>query len=145
MVTDNYSYPGNYNPNTGRTTGGSVYNNPPVSTPIQYNEYSTNIDTYSNTGSVTEKDRKSTASTSSQTGTNLSKLYAEVEPNAALRVAPNYMANSKYAIPKGTIVKVIKYNEYYYQAEVIGHIGYLLMRELTCKEANLLFVEEGLY
>lgn len=24
-VTDNYSYPGNYNPNTGRVTGGSTY------------------------------------------------------------------------------------------------------------------------
>jgi len=40
--TDNYSYPGNYNPNTGRITGGSSYYTPSYYTPSYYTpRYST--------------------------------------------------------------------------------------------------------
>jgi hypothetical protein len=53
------------------------------------------------------------------------QLYAETEPNAALKVEPNYMANSRYAIPKGATVRIAKYDEYYHRAEVNGRSGYV--------------------
>ncbi|MBN8825487.1 MULTISPECIES: hypothetical protein [unclassified Spirosoma] len=122
-VTDNYSYPGNYNPNTGKITGGSVYNSrSELPEPSPRPSYSATTTTYSEPVPI-----KPVASSNSISNSTLPSkyLYAEVEPNAALRKDPSYLANSTYAIPKGSLVKIVKYDENYYQAEVNGHTGYV--------------------
>lgn len=123
--TDNYSYPGNYNPNTGRTTGGSVRvgdtSNPATT---HYDNYDTTPNTYVEDRSTLETEQEPIAAPINSI-TASSQLYAEVEPNAALKVEASYQAHSMYAIPRGTLVKVARYNEYYYTAEVNGRSGYV--------------------
>jgi hypothetical protein len=128
-IKDNYSYPGNYNPNTGRITGGSVNTHSSTTpTPKERSQYSPST---SNSPSISTYDdsnashRDSKIISSFNTVTSLEQLYALVEPNAALKAEPMYTANSRYAIPRGASVKVKKYNEDYYIAEVDSRNGYV--------------------
>lgn len=122
-ITDNYSYPGNYNPNTGRVTGSShrtTSSSYPVS--ATYGGYSSNL----NTGNKHEASANTTESMSiTNSEVDFTNLYALVEPNAALKAAPDYSAISKYAIPKESIVRIKKHNDNYYLAEVDGYNGYV--------------------
>lgn len=125
-ITDNYSYPGNFNPNIGRITGdATTTSGATISTSSGYN-----ISTYSSTTSTTPSSAKvdytDVPSVNSVTTNTLSsQLYAFTEPNAALKKEPSYMSISSYAIPSGAVVKVSNYNENYYLAEVGGYSGYL--------------------
>ncbi|MFD2570165.1 hypothetical protein ACFSUS_05935 [Spirosoma soli] len=134
-ITDNYSYPGNYNPNTGRITGGSVRTRSSVtSAPTPDSDDSPVTTTYSEPSPVA-KDKATWATTS--TTASSQQLYAQAEPNAALKAAPSYMANSSYAIPKGAVVKVTKHDEYYYRAEANGYSGYLCKCQVRRTYTNL--------
>ncbi|GAB3644284.1 hypothetical protein GCM10027423_49210 [Spirosoma arcticum] len=122
-MTDNYSYPGNHNPNKGRITGGSVETrSPAISTPTDYGNYMPTQDTPTESSTL-RRDSKPFSPPNALLSSE--QLYAVVEPNTALKAEPTYTANSKYAIPKGTVVKVSKYNENYYLAEVDGRNGYI--------------------
>lgn len=122
-VTDNYSYPGNYNPNTKRITGGSTKTyNLAIPTPTEYGSYTTSQNTHHESSAL--KDNNATFLTT-DIATPVVQLYAVVQENTALKSEPSYTANSKYAIPKGSIVKVSKHNDNYYSAEVDGRIGYV--------------------
>ena len=132
-ITDNYSYPGNYNPNKGRITGGSVNtHSSTTSTPKGRSQYSPNTSNSPSTSTyddsnASHRDSRTISSfiSSFNAVTSLEQLYALVEPNAALKVEPMYTANSRYAIPRGASVKIKKYNEDYYIAEVDGRNGYV--------------------
>jgi|GEM_PF-1767188 len=125
-VTDNYSYPGNYNPNTGSITGGSTRTS---TTSTDYTNAYTPSQKTNYTPAPASQQYTPTSSQSIETVTPTTfasdQLYAETEPNAALKVEPNYMANSRYAIPTGATVRITKYDEYYYRADVDGRSGYV--------------------
>lgn len=109
--TDNYSYPGNYNPNTGRITGSpssASYTTAPI-VPARPG--------YSTSGSTKEPIPARPVDDG--------QLYAETEANAALRDRASYKAPSIYVIPKGAVVKIDLYDDYYYRAEVNGRSGYI--------------------
>lgn len=133
-ITDNYSYPGNYNPNTGRVSGGSgavqssTYSTPvPVEHKVSAPYYSLPVPS-KNLGR--ESDSYQTSDSASPSDpivkpVSQATMYALVEENAALKTQPKYMAVSKYAIPKNSAVRVTQYNEDYYLAEVDGRSGYV--------------------
>ncbi|MDB5243050.1 MAG: hypothetical protein JWP57_3675 [Spirosoma sp.] len=216
-ITDNYSYPGNYNPNTGKITGGNVYNPPPtysgyptvVPSP-SYSGYPTVIDlnegpktpitpVKTNYDAPTTTRRQSiptsppvetfifvnsvSVKTASYAGmreypsldrtafvwvpsgsmvkligqceffyyvtfnnqvgylhfSNIDsnydaflahnyqsmKLSAGVISNSPLKESPSYTSKTVYLIPAGAVVKITKYSDSYWQAEVNGHNGYL--------------------
>ena len=121
-VTDNYSHPGNYNPNTGKVTGGSRIGADVPSAKEPTSGYSSNNERKLATSPV-KNDYVPVLPTTERVVS--SQLYAEVESNAFLKKEPNYMATSTYAIPKGIDVKIAAHNEYYYLAEVNGRTGYV--------------------
>tara|TARA_Y100001970_G_C13650310_1_gene563243 strand:- start:70 stop:462 length:393 start_codon:yes stop_codon:yes gene_type:complete len=66
---NNYSYPGNYNPNTGRVTTGSkstylknYYNNSSSSSSSSYSGYNSNSSYYNNSNSLYNYDYNSNSS-----------------------------------------------------------------------------------
>lgn len=126
-VTDNYSYPGNYNPNTGRITGGSVRVAKPAvpTTRKNYSSYAPSLSVDQTELSVDVDANTPVSVNPVYIAKQSSQLYAETEPNAALKAEPSYLAVSRYAIPKGSLVKVTKYDEYYYLVEVDGRSGYV--------------------
>lgn len=214
---DNYGYPGNFNPNTGKITGGNIYNPPPtysgyptVVPSSSYSGYPTVIDLNEgqktpNTPVKTNNDAPATTrrqsvptsppvetfifvssvsvKTSSYAGirdypsldrtafdwvpsgsmvkligvceffyyvtfnnqvgylhfSNIDpdydtflahnyqrmQLSAEVISNSPLKESPSYASKTVYLIPSGAVVKITKYSNSYWQAEVNGHSGYL--------------------
>lgn len=133
-VTDNYSYPGNYNPNEKRTTGGSTRKrSPAVQSITEHKSYEAVPEPIVEPELPEENSEVCSAADETTSGvtTGAAQLYAQAEPNAALKIKPNYAANSTYAIPKGAIVKIIKYNENYYLAEVNGRSGYVCTCQVT--------------
>lgn len=134
-ITDNYSYPGNYNPNTGRITGGSIESKSTVvSTPNAYSNYTPSNNAYHETKPI-EQDKPSVI-LNNRANSALTQFYVEAQTNASLKVEPTYTADSKYAIPKGSLVKVSKYNEYYYLAEINGQSGYLCTCQVKTVPSN---------
>ena len=142
-ITDNYNYPGNYNPNTGRITGGSspthnATNFTPSTTGTSYNAPIINTNPSRSADSFGSSLTNPRSPITSSRPESQMVMYAVVESNAALKAQPNYMADSKYAIPKGSIVRVKQYNESYYLAEVDGRNGYVCTCQVkrTYSESN---------
>ena len=118
-VTDNYSYPGNYNPNDGRTTGGNNYpnsssqSNNATSSPSTTNSYSSssflkNPRHYSGTYPYTTKFDNPT-----------------ILPPLRSSPTPNF--SEIYTCPKGASVNVLEKisNSGYCRVLVDGHTGYV--------------------
>ena len=144
-ITDNYSYPGNYNPNTGRVTGG----NTPTYTHSSSPSTSRAISTYeSPSGSAAPTNTYRSPSASRQplnyfgtySGTYRYRTVFDspiiIPP---LRSSPNPNSSEIYACPLNAYVYVIESvpGSVYYKASVNGRVGYISKSLLSSQSSYL--------
>lgn len=120
-ITDNYSYPGNYNPNTGKITGGDSNWKPPSST---YNS------------SYNSSSSKSTESYNSSTGTYaVSSPYTRVTISPAPKPGPIRYAFVE-AIPKPLLSEAVLRETALVESAEIMRIPKAAIVNLTEKDAE---------
>jgi hypothetical protein len=132
-VTDNYSYPGNYNPNTGRVTGGTYY------TGYTGSPTTSRASTYNSTPSSASSNNSTPRSGNTSKANVLTVqpgVYGFNTPmEVPLRVSPRIDAMEAYTCPSyATVIVIEDTNERYCQVSVNGHVGYV-SKGLLIKES----------
>ncbi|AYA37835.1 SH3 domain-containing protein [Hymenobacter oligotrophus] len=111
-VTDNYSYPGNYNPNTGLVTGGRRRTSPPTYVPAS-------------TGtSRSSASRSSTTATVRRISSGTYRIQSPMD--VPLRAAPAVSSAEIYTCLRNSTVYVIEdVNDIYCKVQAHGYTGYI--------------------
>lgn len=124
-ITDNYSYPGNYNPNTGRVTGGST---PSSSYSQSYSETSS---------SYSPNSHNTNSGTSSSSRNSSNRHYVGAYPYSTkfdnptfpppLRSSPFINSSEVYSCPTGSHITVVESvtGTGYCKVIVDGRTGYV--------------------
>ncbi|UOQ53051.1 SH3 domain-containing protein [Hymenobacter cellulosivorans] len=110
-VTDNYSYPGNHNPNSITTTTGTTGETPNTIQPTR-------------------------GKTAPYSGSGTYKVNSSIAP--PLRAAPNVSAAEIYSCPRQATVQVLEdAGDIYCKVSVNGHVGYISKNLLVRADAVL--------
>ncbi|WP_157886761.1 hypothetical protein [Hymenobacter sp. PAMC 26628] len=134
-ITDNYSYPGNYNPNTGTITGGNYYA-PPTS--AGSSQSSAN---YRNPYTITPNSKSNRPDAYVYSGRYQYRTKFDSSIAPPLRSAPTPIANEVYSCPLNANVYVIEDipETIYCKASVNGHIGYISKSLLSINSSDVYY------
>lgn len=132
-ITDNYSYPGNYNPNTGKITGGNVgtYQNNSGANYLNTNATnSPSINTTSNNAHSTSSGSSDYSSplviSPVSESYNFSRLIKKSLTSEAVQRRRPYSQSAEMGrIPKGTTITLDGRDSDFYKVTYNGGVGYI--------------------